>query len=204
MPIETTNHAVDAAAYFGEHDGPLASLARGDVPSCFAGLDRRLNSFLREARATEAELSIADGPDDALWERGRNEMAEIVRAASDLHAWVGTQRCAVDTCECRADRLLRLLLQDQHVAHHAGYSPQLQRVATLVIGHSDSLPFSFVHSRNHITHPVRQHGGWQARLVTSAGATPLYESPGYPGTPLRLFYEDTRACFEAVITALGR
>ncbi|MFI1189195.1 hypothetical protein [Streptomyces californicus] len=204
MPIETTAHAIEAAAYFGEHKGALASLARGDIPSCFAGLDRRLNSFLSEARATEAELSMADGPDDALWERGKSEMAEIARAASDLHAWVQTQRCSVDICECRADRLLRLSLRDRHVAHRAGYSPQLQRVATLVIGHSDSLPFAFVHSRNRITHPVRQHSGWQARLVTPDGVSPLYESPGYPGTPLSLFYDDTQACFEAVITALGR
>lgn len=204
MHIETTAHAIAAATDFGETAGPLASLARGDVPACFGRLGLRLATLLLEARATEAELNTPDGPDDALWERGKSEMAEIVRAVSDLSAWVENQRCAVDTCECRADRLLRRMLRDRHIAEQPGYSPQLQRVATLVIGHTDSLPYAFVHYRNHITHPVSQHGGWQARLVTSAGVTPLYESPGYPHTPLGLYYEDTRACLDAVTTALGR
>lgn len=39
-------------------------------------------------------------------------------------------------------------------------------------------------------------------MVTAAGVAPLYESPGYPMTPVSVYREDTLACVRVVTNAL--
>lgn len=113
MPITTPDRAVEAARFFGEHTGPLASLAAGTVPRCFGRLRIRLTDLRTDALATSAMLGLSDDPDDPLEELGRQELAEITSHAADLNAWVQSRQCQADVCECRADRLLRALLEDE-------------------------------------------------------------------------------------------
>jgi hypothetical protein len=204
LRIETTEDAIAAARDFGTTTGPIAALAGGEAPACFARLGIELSGLLIESRATEAALHEPDGPDDALFERGKDEMAAIIRAVSDLNAWVDDQRCAVEMCECRADRLLRRLLRERRIPEQLGYSPQLQRMTAVIAGWSDEGAYVLVDYRTNIQHAVSDHHGWRARLVTSAGVAPLYESPDYPNTARDLYYDDTRACVDAVAEALGR
>jgi hypothetical protein len=204
LRITTTEGAIAAARDFGATTGPLAALASGEVPACFGRLGLELVRLLRQGRTTEAELHTPDGPDDDLFELGKTEMAEINGAITDLNAWTAGQRCAAATCECRADRFLRRLLRERHFPEEPGFSPQLGRMACLVAGYAFESRYALVHYRSHITHPVRLHGGWQARLRTSDGESVLYQSPGYPNAALDLYYDDTRACADAVTAALGR
>ncbi|WP_332756919.1 hypothetical protein [Streptomyces sp. MT206] len=207
MPIATQEQAAAAALGF-DKAGPLGDLAVGRVPDCFARLRLRIQALLRESQATEAMLHMEDGPADALMERGQHEMAEISRSLRDLGAWVDVQRCAPSVCDCRADRLLRHLLSEARVPQQTGVSQKLKRPVCVLAGHYDSYtPDTALYVRidhlNNIEHAVRLHRGWRARLVTPDGMQPVYESPGYPQTPVNDYYDDTQACVRAVADALG-
>jgi hypothetical protein len=206
MPITTQEEARDAASSLSEA-GPIAEFAAGSIPGCFARLRLALAGMRRESLATEAMLNMPDGPDDALMERGKQEMAEITSAIGGLLAWTEDQLCRVEVCECRADRLLRRLLEEAHLPGQTGYSASLGRNNCVIAGHFEADPdertaYVLIEHRNHIEHAVSAHRGWRARLVTATGATTVYESPGYPLTPVSLYYEDTPACVRAVADAL--
>ncbi|MCX4826758.1 hypothetical protein OG883_44760 [Streptomyces sp. NBC_01142] len=208
MPITTQEQARDAARPLSEA-GPIAEFAGGDTPGCFARLRLALAGMRRESLATSAMLDMTDGPDDPLMERGKEEVAEITSAIGALLAWVEEQFCEVEVCECRADRLLRHLLEEAHVPGQTGYSPQLGRNSCIIAGSfvrepDERMAYVLIEHRNHIEHAVRAHRGWRARLVTADGVTPLYESPGYPETPVSVYREDTLGCVRAVADALYR
>jgi hypothetical protein len=208
MPITTLEQARDAARDLCGA-GPIAEFAAGPVPGCFARLRLSLDGMRRESLATEAILNMPDGPDDALMEAGKQEMAEITSAIGSLLAWAEDQRCQAEVCECRADRLLRDLLAEADVPEQIGHSPTLGRDNCVIAGYFEPEPdertaYVLIEHRNHIRHPVRMHRGWRARLITADGATPLYESTGYPETPVSAYYEDTRACIRVVAGALHR
>ncbi|KOU43229.1 hypothetical protein [Streptomyces sp. WM6378] len=207
MPITTLKEARQAAKALSER-GPIAAFAAGcGIPGCFARLRLALSGMRRESLATSAALNMADGPDDPYMERGKQEMAEITSSISDLLSWTEQQLCQVEECDCRADRLLRQLLQDAQVPEQTGYSASLGRNNCVIAGHYEPEPdehtaYVIIEHRNNIEHAVRIHHGWRARLVTAAGVTTLYASPGYPQTPVSVFREDTRACVRAVVGAL--
>lgn len=122
MPITTPEQARHAARDMSAA-GPIAEFADGGTPPCFARLRLALAGMRRESLATAAELDMADGPDDPLMERGKEEVAEISSAIGALLAWVEEQLCQVEFCECRADRLLRYFLEEAQVPGQTGYSP---------------------------------------------------------------------------------
>ncbi|MFI5748935.1 hypothetical protein ACIBBE_24075 [Streptomyces sp. NPDC051644] len=168
MPITTPDRAVEAARFFGEHTGPLATLATGAVPRCFGRLRIRLTDLRTDALATSVMLGLSDNPDDPLEELGRQELAEITSHAADLSAWVQTQRCQADVCECRADRLLRALLEDELIDVQSGYRPADQsRPVSLMAGYSappskgERPPYVLIDYRNNSAHAVRLHRGWR-------------------------------------------
>lgn len=208
----TQNQAVDAARDFQE-TGPIAELAAGRLPSCFARLRIRLGELLAESQGTEACLGMVDGPDDVLMERGKEEMAQITRALRDLHAWAGGQPCAPEDCECRADRLLRRRLIEAGLPEQTGYSPTSRRPVCVMAGYAepredDSVVYAVIDHRNSIGHAVRFHRGWRARLIiradehAPADVQLVYESPGYPETAVADYRADTHACADAVRAAL--
>ncbi|WP_331746836.1 hypothetical protein OG923_34285 (plasmid) [Streptomyces halstedii] len=206
MPITTTEQARRAAKDMSAA-GPIAEFAAAGTPPCFARLRLALADMRQESLATAAELNMVDGPDDPFMERGKDEVAEISSAIGALLAWVEEQLCQVEFCECRADRLLRRLLEEAQVPGQTGFSPQLGRNSCIIAGRFDREPgertaYVLIEHRNHIEHPVRAHRGWRARLVTAAGVAPLYESPGYPMTPVSAYREDTLACVGVVTNAL--
>lgn len=208
----TRNQAVEAAHGFQE-TGPIGELAAGRLPACFARLRIRLGELLAESRGTEAALGMVDGPDDVLMERGKQEMAEITRALSDLHAWAGAQPCAPEHCECRADRLLRRRLTEAGLPEQTGYSPSSRRPVCVMAGYpeprdDDSVVYAVIDHRNSIDHAVQVHRGWRARLITRADEQAaadirlVYESPGYPDAAVADYRADTQACTDAVAMAL--
>lgn len=206
MPITTPEQARHAARDMSAA-GPIAEFAGGGTPPCFARLRLALAGMRRESLATAAELDMADGPDDPLMERGKEEVAEISSAIGALLAWVEEQLCQVEFCECRADRLLRRLLEEAQVPGQTGYSPQLGRNSCIIAGRFDRAPdertaYVLIEHQNHIDHAVQAHRGWRARMVTAAGVASLYESPGYPMTPVSVYREDTLACVRVVTNAL--
>ncbi|MFG2210975.1 hypothetical protein [Streptomyces sp. NPDC048638] len=207
MPITTLRDARQAAKALAE-GGPIAAFAAGrGAPGCFARLRLALSEMRRESLATSAALHMTDGPDDPYMELGKQEMAEITSAISDLLSWTEQQLCRVTECDCRADRLLRQLLDDAHIPEQSGHSPSLGRTNCVIAGHFEPDPdedtaYVLIDHRNNIDHAVRVHHGWRARLVTASGVTTLYASPGYPHTPVSVFREDTRACVRAVAGAL--
>ncbi|MFE0369512.1 hypothetical protein [Streptomyces tendae] len=208
MSITTQEQARAIASTLSEA-GPIAEFAAGDTPGCFARLRLALAGMRRESLATEAVLNMPDGPDDPLMERGKEEMAEITSAITTLLAWTEDQACQVESCDCRADRLLRRLLKEARVPEQTGYSAELGRNSCVIAGHFEPDPgertaYVLIEHRNHIDHPVRAHRGWRARLVTADGVTPLYEAPGYPTAPVSSYDEDTRACIRTVAAALAR
>ncbi|MFI1765121.1 hypothetical protein ACH41H_24115 [Streptomyces sp. NPDC020800] len=152
---------------------------------------------------------MPDGPDDALWERGKNEMIALAHDLDELHAWVSAQDCLLKRCDCRADRLLRQFLREARVPECIGHSPKLGRATSVIAGHfepdlSGRGRYVLVDYRNNVEHAVRFHGGWRARLITDAGVEPIYTSHDYPHTPLGDFASDTQDCVDAVAVALGR
>ncbi|MFJ6753263.1 hypothetical protein ACIQNI_34590 [Streptomyces sp. NPDC091266] len=207
MPITTLREARQAAKALSE-GGPIAAFAADSgAPGCFARLRLALSGMRRESLATEAALNMTDGPDDPYMERGKQEMAEITSAISDLLAWTEQQLCEVEKCDCRADRLLRQLLEEAHIPEQTGHSASLGRNNCVIAGHFEPEPdertaYVLIEHRNHIEHAVRVHHGWRARLVTAAGVTTLYASPGYPQTPVAEYRDDTHACVRAVVGAL--
>ncbi|GGU40696.1 hypothetical protein [Streptomyces violascens] len=209
MPITTLKEARQAANALAER-GPIATFAAGQgAPGCFARLRLALSGLRRESLATSAALNMSDGPDDPYMERGKQEMAEITSAISDLLAWTEQQRCRVEECDCRADRLLRQLLDEAQIPEQTGRSVSLGRNSCVIAGHFEPEPdertaYVLIEHRNHIEHAVRIHRGWRARLVTATGITTVYESPGYPMTPVPIYRDDTHACVRAVAEALHR
>ncbi|MET9779140.1 hypothetical protein ABZ023_33665 [Streptomyces sp. NPDC006367] len=206
MPITTLEQARHAAKNMSAA-GPIAEFAAGDTPLCFARLRLALAGLRKESLATAAELDMTDGPDDPLMERGKEEVAKIASAVATLLTWAEEQLCQVEFCECRADRLLRRLLEEAQVPEQTGYSPQLGRNSCIIAGSFDHKPdertaYVLIEHQNHIEHAVQAHRGWRARLVTAAGVAPLYESPGYPKTPVSVYREDTLACVRVVTDAL--
>ncbi|WP_329020785.1 hypothetical protein [Streptomyces sp. NBC_01601] len=208
----TQDQAVETARGFRE-TGPVGELAAGQPPSCFARLRLRLGDLLAESRGTEAALGMVDGPDDVLMERGKEEMAEITRELAALHAWAGEQQCAPESCECRADRLLRRRLTEAGLPEQTGYSPASHRPVCVMAGYPDprddgSMVYVVIDHRNSIDHAVLVHRGWRARLVTRTGSQAAadgqlaYESSGYPHTAVVDYRADTRACVDAVRAAL--
>ncbi|MFK0047996.1 hypothetical protein ACIQU4_28685 [Streptomyces sp. NPDC090741] len=207
LTITSADTAAAAARRLDHRVGPLAELAVGDLPACFARLRIQLGRLTGDAHSTYALLDMPDGPDDALWERGKNEMIALAHGLGELHAWVSAQDCLLERCDCRADRLLRQLLREARVPECIGHSPKLGRATSVIAGHFEpdlGGRYVLVDYRNNIEHAVRFHGGWRARLVTDAGVYPLYTSHEYPHTPLGGFDRDTRACVDAVAAALGR
>ncbi|MFJ9378907.1 hypothetical protein [Streptomyces sp. NPDC101455] len=209
MPITTPAAAIDAALTFGEHTGPLTTLATGTIPQCFGRLRIRLADLRTDALATVAELSLSDDPDDLLDQIARQEISDITNRVTDLKTWVLAQQCRTAVCECRADRLLRILLEDQLVPVQSGYRPtDRRRPVALMAGYSapaadgTHLPYALIDHRNNSAHAVRDHRGWRARLVIAGDRTPVYTSPGYPETPVDRYHDDTRACAAAVAAAL--
>jgi hypothetical protein len=209
MPITTPDAAVEAARAFGEHTGPLATLAAGTVPQCVGRLRIRLADLRTDALATMAELNLSDEADDPLEELGTREVAEITTRVADLNAWVRAQQCQSAVCECRADRLLRSLLEDQLIPVRSGYRRNnRRRPVALMAGYSPPAaggtqpPYVLIDYRNNSAHAVRDHRGWRARLITGGTPTPVYTSPGYPETPVDRYHDDTRACASAVVAAL--
>ena len=209
----TRNQAVEAARGFRE-TGPVGELATGRLPSCFARLRLRLGELLAESRGTEAALGMVDGPDDVLMDRGKEEMAEITRELADLHAWANEQPCAPESCECRADRLLRRRLTEAGLPEQTGCSPASRRPFCIMAGDPDprvdgSVVYVAIDHRNSIDHAVQVHRGWRARLVTRADERapadirPVYESPGYPDTAVDDYRTDTQACVDTVRAALS-
>lgn len=201
--------AAAAARALDHRVGPLSQLAGGELPRCFARLRLQLIQLEGEAQGTAAMLAMPDGPDDALWERGRDEMSDIISSLRDLTAWVNAQTCVLAVCECRADRLLRHELRKAGVLAETGRDVKSRRAVCVLAGYLDGGAHAGghhvqVHYRTNIEHAVRVHGGWEARLVTDTGAESIYRSPGYPRTPLDVFPEDTLACVEAVTAALRR
>ncbi|MFE0062934.1 hypothetical protein [Streptomyces sp. NPDC059003] len=196
----------------GERTGPLATLAAGTVPQCFGPLRIRLDELRTNALAASTMLGHSDEPDDPLKELGRQEMTAIFSGVAKLKAWVATRQCRAAVCECRADRLLRSLLEDQLIGVQSGYRPadrsRQRRPVALMAGYSTAAadgtrpPYVLVDFRNNIAHAVRDHCGWRARLITDGVATPVYTSPGYPETPVSHYYDDTQACAAAVAAAL--
>ncbi|MFJ4702988.1 hypothetical protein ACIP5N_33040 [Streptomyces sp. NPDC088768] len=206
MPITTTEQARRAAKDMSAA-GPIAEFAAGGPPPCFARLRLALADMRQESLAAMAELNMVDGPDDPFMERGKDEVAAISSAIGALLTWAEEQLCQVESCECRADRLLRRLLEEADVPGQTGYSPQLGRNSSVIAGVFDREPgersaYVLIEHRNHIEHPVRAHRGWRARLVTAAGVASLYESPGYPMTPVSAYRDDTLACVRVVADAL--
>ncbi|MEW1760573.1 hypothetical protein AB0393_29175 [Streptomyces cyaneofuscatus] len=203
MLITTLDEARTAASALSER-GPIAAFATGaGAPGCFARLRLALSSMRQESLATEAMLNMTDGPDDPYMERGKEEMAEITSAVGRLLAWAEEQPCQIEECDCRADRLLRRLLEDADVPAQTGHSTSLGRNNCVIAGRFEAEPdertaYVLIDHRNHIDHAVRMHRGWRARLVTAAGGTTVYTSPGYPNTPVSEFREDTGACVRAV------
>lgn len=215
MPITTITNpdaAMEAARAFGERTGPLATLAGGTVPQCFGRLRIRLADLRTDAIATVATLGLSDEPDDPLERLGKRELSDITSRVAELKSWVKTQQCQASVCECRADRLLRALLEDQDVDVQSGYRPadrnRQRRPVALIAGYRSSTakgerpPYVLIDHRNNIAHAVRLHRGWRARLVKTGTVTQVYASPEYPETPVGLYHQDTRACAAAVAAAL--
>ncbi|MFI5748948.1 hypothetical protein ACIBBE_24140 [Streptomyces sp. NPDC051644] len=210
MSITTPDSAVEAARTFGEHTGPLATLATGTVLQCFGQLRIRLADLRTDALAAMAVLNLSDGTDDPLGESGRREMADITNCVADLKAWVQVQQCQAAVCECRADRLLRVLLEAQFVPVQSGYRPtDRRRPVALMAGYSapagdgTQLPYVLIDYRNNSAHAVRDHRGWRARLITDGTSAPVYTSPDYPETPVGRYHDDTRTCAAAVVAVLS-
>ncbi|MFI1226015.1 MULTISPECIES: hypothetical protein [unclassified Streptomyces] len=204
--------AVAAARAFSEHTGPLATLADGTVPECFARLRLRLADLRSDAMATLAMLGQSDEPDDPMDVLSTQEVSAITAQVAGLRAWVETQECRTSVCECRADRLLRALLEDQTVDVRSGYRPadrrRQRRPVALMAGFrsvpasGSRPPYVLVDFRGNIAHAVRLHRGWRARLIVDGEITPVYVSPGYPDAPVGRYREDTQACAVAVAAAL--
>lgn len=213
MPISTiltADAAVEAARFFDEPTGPLATLAGGTLPDCFARLRIRLADLRADALATSA-LGLSDDPDDPLEILGRREVSDISGRVAALQSWVEPLRCRISVCECRADRLLRALLADQGVLVQSGYRPtdrRRQRPVALMAGYQSPsvngarLPYVLIDHRGSISHAVRVHRGWRARLLVAGTVTEVYTSPVYPMTPVEDHPQDTRACAYVVAAAL--
>ncbi|MEV6403884.1 hypothetical protein AB0M58_13190 [Streptomyces bobili] len=200
------DRAVELARSLGERKGPIADLAAGTMPACFGRLRIKLAALRKEAIATTAELSMGDDPDDPLFTLGQQELDGILSAVTGLDAWVQTQQCVPNACECRADRLLRQLLTERGIPVQNGVSAKAKRVTCLIAG--DAAPGSLVgyvmvEHRQSIDHQVQLHGGWRARTRSQDGQlTLVYQSPGYPTADLQTYRADTLACAEAVDAAL--
>ncbi|MFF3730912.1 hypothetical protein ACFYXM_11465 [Streptomyces sp. NPDC002476] len=209
--INTADAAVEAARFFDEPTGPLATLAGGTVPDCFARLRIRLADLRVDALATSAALGLSDDPDDPLEVLGRREVSDITSRVAALQSWVEPLHCRMSVCECRADRLLRALLEDQGVPVQSGYRPtdrRRQRPVALMAGYQSPsvngarLPYVLIDHRGSISHAVRVHRGWRARLLVAGTVTEVYTSPAYPMTPVEDHPQDTQACANAVAAAL--
>ncbi|MEO3976931.1 hypothetical protein [Streptomyces sp. CAU 1734] len=187
--------------------GPIGELGAGPPLGCFAPLRLALGAIRQESLATEAILHMPDGPDDPFMETGKREVAEITSAIGSLLNWADIQLCRVEVCECRADRLLRRLLEESMVPSQTGFSRTLGRNNCLIAGRFDARSaersaYVLIEHRNQIEHAVRGHRGWRARGVTGGVSTTVYESPAYPHTPVSVYREDTLACVGAVAGAL--
>lgn len=203
----TPERVIALAQSFGERRGPIADLAAGNPPACFARLRIELAELRTEAVTTVSALSMDDGPDDPLIARGKQEVGEILSSVIGLDAWVQAQHCALDACECRADRLLRQLLDERGIPSQNGVSAKAQRVTCLIAGEAapgSLVGYVMVEHCQSIDHQVRIHGGWRARTRSEDGELILvYQSPGYPNTDLQTYRADTLACVEAVDIALA-
>ncbi|MEV8335074.1 hypothetical protein [Streptomyces niveus] len=209
MVITTADAAIEAARAFGERTGPLATLATGTVPECFGRLRSRLADLRAVALSTMAELDRSDEPDDPLDELGKREVADISNQVTNLRIWVMAQQCQVAVCGCRADRLLRELLEDHFIPVQLRYrADDRRRPVAVMAGYSAPAadgtqpPYVLIDYRNNSAHAVRDHGGWRARLVAAGTPKLVYTSPGYPETPVSRFHDDTRACAAAVAAIL--
>ncbi|MFE3629415.1 hypothetical protein [Streptomyces goshikiensis] len=210
MPISTittADAAVEAARFFDEPTGPLATLAGGTVPDCFARLRIRLADLRADALATFSALGLSDDPDDPLEALGRREVSDISSRVAALQSWVELLHCRMSV----ADRLLRALLEDQRVPVQSGYRPsdrRRQRPVALKAGYQSPsvngarLPYVLIDHRGSISHAVRVHRGWRAQLLVAGTVTEVYTSPAYPMTPVQDHPQDTQACAYAVAAAL--
>ncbi|MGW0673565.1 hypothetical protein [Streptomyces sp. NPDC002746] len=214
MPISTittADAAIQAARFFDEPAGPLATLAGGTVPDCFARLRIRLADLRADALTTSSALGLSDDPDDPLETLGRREVSDISSRVAALQSWVEPLHCRIPVCECRADRLLRALLEDQGVAVQSGYRPtdrRRQRPVALMAGYQPPSvngarrPYVLIDHRGSISHAIRVHRGWRARLLVAGTVTEVYTSPAYPMTPVEDHPQDTQACAYAAAAAL--
>ncbi|MGW1290871.1 hypothetical protein ACWD4N_46830, partial [Streptomyces sp. NPDC002586] len=110
MEISTQEQAAEAARSISA-SGALGGLGTGQIPSCFVHLRLQLHALLSECRATEALWDMIDVDDDPLTLIGRREMGPLKDALLALKAWTEAQQCVLGSCDCRADRLLRRLLE---------------------------------------------------------------------------------------------
>jgi hypothetical protein len=206
LEIQNKAQAVEAARTLGAGDA-LGGLGNGKVPACFVHIRLQLHALLHECRAAEALWDMADDDDDPLTLIGQREMAPLKEALLALRTWAEAQQCVLEACDCRADRLLRRLLDTEGVPLQTGFAGKPRRAVGVIAGDLEPAggpkTYVLVDYRTNIEHAVRVHGGWRARLVTGASVTLVYESPGYPAAPLSDYEEDTRACVRAVVTALG-
>jgi hypothetical protein len=206
LEIQTKEQAVEAARTLGAGDA-LDGLGTGKVPACFVHIRLQLHALLHECRATEALWDMADDDDDPLTLIGQREMAPLKEALLALRTWAEEQQCVLEACDCRADRLLRRLFDNEGVPVQTGFAGKPRRAVGVMAGDLEpadgTKTYVLVDYRTNIEHAVRVHGGWRARLVTDTGVTVVYESPGYPAARLSDYEEDTRACVRAVVSALG-
>ncbi|WP_331753431.1 hypothetical protein OG440_40180 (plasmid) [Streptomyces sp. NBC_00637] len=206
MEIQNKAQAVEAARTLGAGDA-LGGLGNGKVPACFVHIRLQLHALLHECRAAEALWDMADDDDDPLTLIGQREMAPLKEALLALRTWAEAQQCVLEACDCRADRLLRRLLDTEGIPIQTGFAGKPRRAVGVIAGDLEPAggpkTYVLVDYRTNIEHAVRVHGGWRARLVTGTGVTLVYEAPGYPAARLSDYEEDTRACVRAVVTALG-
>ncbi|WP_327359566.1 hypothetical protein [Streptomyces sp. NBC_01304] len=208
MYVITRGQAAAVAAGFAA-SSPLGGLAQGRLPDCFAHVRQQVYEALHDCRATEGYLAMEDGPADPFMESGQLEMAEMSQSLGRLRTWVEAQRCTVTVCACRADRMLRQLLKEAGIPAELGFSRKLQRYNCVIAGdyvadpgEGSVAPYVLIEHRNHIDHAVRYHRGWRVRRSTPGGVEVLYESPGYPQSPVGAYEDDTRSCVRAVGSAL--
>jgi hypothetical protein len=153
---------ISLARSFGERGGPIADLAAGNQPACFARLRIKLADLRNEAITAVSSLSMEDGPEDPLIARGKQELDEIHSSVIRLDTWVQAQHCTLHACECRADRLLRQLLDERGIPAQNGVSASAGRVTCVIAGEAapgSLFGYVMVDHRQSIDHQVRMHGG---------------------------------------------
>ncbi|MGW7314707.1 hypothetical protein [Streptomyces sp. NPDC054865] len=209
MPtITIADAAVEAARFFDEPTGPLATLA---VPDCFARLRIRLADLREDVLATLSAMGLSDDPDDPLEVLGRREVSDISSRVAALYSWVEPLHCRTSVASaeptgCSARSLWTRAspwspVTDPPTADASVRSRSWPGTKSPSVNGA-RLPYVLIDHRGSISHAVRVHRGWRARLLVAGTVTEVNTSPAYPMTPVEDHPQDTLACAYAVAAAL--